>query len=72
MGKKNNNKKENPLAVGIFTAIAGIIICFFGKSRDLMLFGALRLDGAIAFPILGGLCILIGIFKIVEFIKSKK
>ena len=72
MAKKNENKKDNPLLVGILMTVVGIILCFAGNSKDLMLFGALRLDGAIAFPIFGGVCILIGICKIVEFIKSKK
>ena len=72
MAKNNTPKKENPLLVGILMSVVGIIICFFGKSNDLMLFNSIRLDGRIAFPILGALVLIIGVFKIVEFIKSKK
>ena len=72
MANNNNPKKENPLLAGIFMSVCGIILCFFGKNHDLMLFSSIRLDGQITFPILGGLCILIGIVQIVAFAKAKK
>ena len=73
MAKKNSTpKKDNPLLVGILFLVIGIIICFFGRNNDLMLFNSIRLDGDIAFPILGILCALGGILKIVEFAKEKK
>lgn len=72
MAKNKTPKKENPLVVGILMTIGGIVISFFGKSNDLMLFNSIRLDGRIAFPVLGILVAVIGIFKILEFIKSKK
>ena len=72
MAKNKAPKKENPLVVGILMTIGGIVISFFGKGNDLMLFNSIRLDGRIAFPVLGILVAVIGIFKILEFIKSKK
>ena len=72
MAKNQNPKKENPLLLGIILLVSGIILCFAGKSRDLMLFHVIRLDGEIAFPIIGCLCALFGIIAIVDFIKKKK
>ena len=71
MAKNDTPKKENPLLVGILMIVAGIILCFAGKGNDLMLFHVIRLDGAIAFPILGILCALIGVCNLVKFFKNK-
>ena len=71
MAKNNSPKKDNPLLAGILMTVVGIVMFFAGKGRDLMLFHSIRIDGRIAFPILGVLAIAIGVYNLVQYFKNK-
>lgn len=72
MAKKNTEKKENKILSGIIMIIVGIIFFSLASQYDMVLFGAINIDGDIAYRVLGALSFLIGVLNLVNGIKEKK
>ena len=65
---KNQNKKENPILVGILMLIAALVAIVFGGDYVWVLFGVLELPLWVPGILIG----LVGILSLVTGIKEKK